>query len=94
MIITLSSGSFTFADDSYQLGHGYNIGPFNFADYSDIVVNIPDEEHKTVGFGDLSLFVTGHVTPIFNPFIDRKFSQPIPMSASRKTRGKPRPTIR
>jgi hypothetical protein len=72
--ITILSGPFAFADDSYQLGHGYNIGPFNFAGYSDIVVNIPDEGHKTVGFGDLSLFVTGHVTPIFNPFIEAELT--------------------
>lgn len=62
------------AQDSYQLGHGYDIGPFNFAGYSNVTANLPDEGRTSLSLDDLSLFVSGHVTPWLNPFTEAEFT--------------------
>jgi hypothetical protein len=59
---------------SYQLGHGYDLGPFNFAGYADLVADVPDVGRKAVVLDDLSLFVSGHVTPFFNPFAEAELT--------------------
>jgi len=62
------------AQDSYQLGHGYDVGPFNFAGYSDVTANLPDEGRQSVSLDDLSLFVSGHITPWLNPFTEAELT--------------------
>ncbi|HWL20544.1 MAG TPA: TonB-dependent receptor [Bradyrhizobium sp.] len=58
------------ADDSYQLGHGYDVGPLNFAGYAVVGAEIPNHGQKAVTAEDLSLFVTGHIAKYFNPFLE------------------------
>ncbi|MDB5359076.1 MAG: hypothetical protein JWO51_373 [Rhodospirillales bacterium] len=58
------------ADSGYELGHGYTVGPFNFAGYGEITLAAPDEGRKTVSLEDFSLFVTGHVNRWLNPFVE------------------------
>lgn len=62
------------ADDDYELGHGYNVGPFNFAGYSEVALKVPDEGNKTFALEDLSLFITGHVNKLLNPFVEAEFT--------------------
>jgi hypothetical protein len=62
------------ADGDYQLGHGYDVGPFNFAGYSDVTASVPDQGQKAFALEDLSLFVSGHVTQLFNPFMEAEYS--------------------
>ncbi len=58
------------ADDDYQLGHGVDIGPFNFAGYSELVANVPENGKTSLVLNDLSLFVTGHIGQWLNPFTE------------------------
>jgi len=62
------------ADFDYQLGHGLDIGPFNFAGYSNVVVNLPNRGEKSFVLDDLSLFVSGHIGKLFNPFIEAELT--------------------
>ena len=62
------------AEDSYQLGHGYDLGPFNFAGYSNVVADVPDEGRKALALDDLSLFISGHVSALFNPFTEAELT--------------------
>lgn len=62
------------ADFDYQLGHGLDIGPFNFAGYSNVVANVPSQGKKSFTLDDLSLFVSGHIGKLFNPFIEAELT--------------------
>lgn len=62
------------ADGDYQLGHGYDWGPFNFAGYSNLVANLPQQGQKSLVLDDLSLFVTGHLGRLFNPFTEAELT--------------------
>ncbi len=62
------------ADGDYQLGHGLDLGPFNFAGYSDLVANLPQQGQKSLVLNDLSLFVTGHIGRFFNPFTEAELT--------------------
>lgn len=57
-------------DDDYQLGQGYNWGAYNFAGYSDLVEYLPTQTAGNQAVGTVSLFVSGHVSSYFNPFIE------------------------
>ena len=63
------------AEDGYQLGHGYDVGPFNFAGYSNVTASLPDQGGDAVVLDDLSLFVTGHVAKLFNPFVEAELTR-------------------
>ncbi len=58
------------ADPDYQLGHGLDVGPFNFAGYSNLVVNVPNRGAKSLTLDDLSLFIAGHIGEFINPFVE------------------------
>lgn len=60
--------------DDYRLGHGYDIGPFNLAGYSNLVLNDPRNAPKSLVLDDLSLFVSGHVGRFINPFVEAEFT--------------------
>ena len=62
------------ADSEYELGHGYNVGAFNFAGYGEVALAVPDEGNQTVALEDFSLFVTGHVNRFFNPFVEAELT--------------------
>jgi Phosphate-selective porin O and P len=62
------------ADSGYQLGHGYDLGPFNLAGYSNLVGNLPTSGTKSLALEDLSLFVTGHLGRFFNPFTEAELT--------------------
>ena len=62
------------ADSDYELGHGYNVGPFNFAGYSELAIGLPDEGSKKVAVEDLSLFITGHINKLLNPFVEAELT--------------------
>jgi hypothetical protein len=65
-----------FADDGgYQLGRGYDWGPFNFAGYSNVVVDVPRQGTKSLTLDDLSLFATGHIDRLFNPFTEAELTR-------------------
>ncbi len=55
-------------------GHGYDIGPFNLAGYSNLVLNDPRSGPKSLQLDDLSLFVTGHIGRWLNPFVEAEFT--------------------
>jgi len=58
------------ADADYELGHGIDVGPINFAGYSDLVANVPSRGTGSLVLNDLSLFVSGHIGQLFNPFTE------------------------
>ena len=60
--------------EDYRLGHGYDIGPFNLAGYSNLVLNVPRSAPKSLVLDDLSLFVSGHLGRWFNPFVEAEFT--------------------
>jgi hypothetical protein len=60
--------------EGYELGHGLNLGPFNFAGYGNVSANLPERETKRLVLDDLSLYVTGHVSTIFNPFLETELT--------------------
>jgi hypothetical protein len=62
------------ADDGYELGHGYTVGAFNFAGYSELAIGLPDEGSQKIALEDLSLFITGHVNRLFNPFVEAELT--------------------
>lgn len=62
------------ADGNYELGHGYNVGAFNFAGYGEVAFGVPDDGGKTLALEDLSLFITGHVNKLFNPFVEAELT--------------------
>lgn len=59
----------------YRLGHGLDLGPFNFAGYSNLVANVPRNDARSLVLDDLSLFVTGHAGRFVNPFAEAEFTQ-------------------
>ena len=58
----------------YELGHGLDLGPFNFAGYGSVVANVPDRGRKALVLDDLSLYVTGHVAKLLNPFVETELT--------------------
>jgi hypothetical protein len=62
------------ADSDYELGHGFDIGPVNFAGYSNLVANIPERGPKSLVLDDLSLFVSGHFGKLLNPFTEAELT--------------------
>jgi hypothetical protein len=62
-------------DGTYQLGHGLDVGPFNFAGYSNVVANLPTRGSTSLAIDDLSLFVTGHLGRFFNPFTEAELTR-------------------
>lgn len=61
-------------DGDYQLGQGYNWGSYNFAGYSDIVEYLPTQGGENQTVGNFSVFVSGHVSSYYNPFIELRIS--------------------
>jgi hypothetical protein len=62
------------AEDGYRLGHGYDIGPFNIAGYSNLVANLPTGGTKSLTLDDLSAFVSGHLGRLINPFTEAELT--------------------
>jgi hypothetical protein len=58
----------------YQLGHGYDLGPLNFAGYSNVVVKAPAQGQTSLSIDDLSLFVSGHFNSLINPFVEAELT--------------------
>ena len=73
-LLCCATGGAARADGDYQLGHGLDLGPFNFAGYSNVVGSIPDQGQKSLAVDDLSLFVSGHLGQFFNPFTEAELS--------------------
>lgn len=73
-VVSCLIGGTAQADGDYQLGHGLNVGPFNFGGYADVVAGIPDHDRKALALDDLSFFVTGHVSRLFNPFFEAELT--------------------
>ncbi len=72
-LVALSAGAAR-AEDGYRLGHGYDIGPFNLAGYSNLVLNVPRRQPKSLQLDDFSVFVTGHIGRWLNPFVEAEFT--------------------
>jgi hypothetical protein len=68
------AGATAHAQSDYELGHGLDLGPFNFAGYSNLVAKLPDQRQKSLSLDDLSLFVTGHLNRFFNPFVEAELT--------------------
>lgn len=62
------------AGDGYSLGHGWDVGRFNIAGYSNLLMNLPEGGSKSLVLDDLSLFVTGHVSRLVNPFVEAELT--------------------
>lgn len=73
-MLSCALGSSAHAGSGYQLGRGYDVGPFNIAGYSDIVANLPSQEPRSLVLDDLSLFVTGKFGRLFNPFVEAELA--------------------
>src|SRR5579859_4571505 len=69
-VLSGAGGRAAYAEDDYQLGHGIDVGPFNFAGYGNLVGGISDNGTKSASLDDISLFVTGHIGRLFNPFME------------------------
>ena len=61
-------------DYDYSLGHGLNVGDFNLAGYASVTADGPLGHRKDVSVDDLSLFVSGHVNDMFNPFMETELA--------------------
>lgn len=62
------------AGETYKLGHGYDIGPINLAGYANVTLSMPNEGQKALTLEDLSLFATGHISKLINPFIEAELT--------------------
>jgi len=66
------------AEISYQTGHGLDLGDVNVAGYANLVGEMPQDRRTSLKLDDMSLFVTGHVNRIFNPFVElERTNQPL-----------------
>lgn len=63
-----------YAGGKYQLGSGYDVGPFNFSGYMNFVVALPDQGPKSATLEDLSLFAAGHISKLINPFVEAELT--------------------
>lgn len=54
----------------YHLGQGLNLGEFNIAGYSSVTAEFPDIGRRNLSVDDLSLFVSGHLDKLVNPFVE------------------------
>lgn len=79
-LIVLSAASlFCFAGacvraEEYQLGHGLDLGPLNIAGYSNLVLQLPEGQGKSLSLEDFSLFVTAHGNWLLNPFAEAELT--------------------
>lgn len=62
------------AGDDYMLGHGLDVGDFNIAGYSNVVLDAPMGRRKVLSLDDLSLYVAGHVNSWVNPFMEAELA--------------------
>ncbi len=67
-------GAPTGAAEGYQLGRGVDLGPFNVAGYSSLVGKLPSGQPNALTLDDFSLFVTGHISKLFNPFVEAELT--------------------
>ncbi len=58
------------AQSEFELGHGYNFAAFNVGGVSDVTAAATDSGRKAVSVNTLSVFATGHVMSVFNPFVE------------------------
>lgn len=58
----------------YHLGQGYTTGNVNVAGYFNLVVDDPANGKAELIVDDLSLFVSGHFSKVFNPFFEAEVS--------------------
>ena len=76
------------AEDGYRLGHGLDLGPFNFAGYGNLVLDAPQHGRTALVLDDLSLYVSGHVNRFINPFAETELTQfDITRSAAERSDG-------
>lgn len=79
LLTAVSPTASAFGDDGndgggYQLGQGYNWGSYNFAGYSDVVEYLPTQNEKNQALSTASIFISGHISSYFNPFVEASFS--------------------
>lgn len=63
------------ADDGYELGHGYDVGPLNFAGYADATAQLPQHGSASLVLNDLSLFISGHFDRLVNLFTEVELAE-------------------
>ena len=56
------------------MGHGFDLGPLNFAGYANLDLQVPKQEKTSLVLDDLSLFITGHFGWLFNPFTEAELT--------------------
>lgn len=76
-------------ESAYAFGHGYDLGPFNFAGYANVTAAIPNEGQKALTLEDLSLFATGHISKLLNPFIEAELTHVVIAHSSPSDRNSP-----
>jgi hypothetical protein len=62
------------AQSEYEPGHGYNFAAVNVGGFSDVTAAATDTGRKAVSVNALSVFVSGHASAIFNPFIEAELT--------------------
>ena len=62
------------AQSEYELGHGYNFSAFNVGGFSDVTAAATDSGRKAVSVNALSVFATGHIASVFNPFVEAELT--------------------
>jgi hypothetical protein len=74
LLFSCRSGLSAHAEGDYQLGRGFDFGPLNFAGYSNLIASAPDNARASLALDDLSLFVTGHIGRLINPFTEAELN--------------------
>ena len=64
------------AQGEYEPGHGYSFAAaaLNVGGFSDVTAAATDSGRKAVSANALSVFLSGHVAPAFNPFIEAELT--------------------
>lgn len=55
-------------------GHGYTFGAFNVSGFADVTATATDNGRKAVAVNDASVYVSGHVASVFNPFVSAELT--------------------
>ena len=89
-VVSLLAGTDSaFAESDYILGHGQDVGDFNFAGYAAIAADVPLGHSKDLSLDDLSLYVSGHVNNWLNPFMETELSSlPLMQTPGGELRGR------
>lgn len=63
------------AQSEYEPGHGYNFSAFNVGGFADVTAAAAtDSGRKALSVNAVSVFATGHIASVFNPFVEAQLT--------------------